>query len=117
MTLEFKEIKLKPSDMFDITKYPGEGLYIVDDGALWQLVSNLNGAVYAIPLPNKDIFEQYAERAIDQAQRDVLKFVEYKLSSIIELLGKPQQSQGGVNMQEITQLVIAAQKPEVLKDL
>ena len=117
MKLEFMELKLSSTNLFDITKYPGEGLFVVDDGAMWHLASVFGVSVMTMALPNADMLEWYTEKASYDIRQDVLKSVDHKLNSIMKALTEPQQSQGNVNMKEITNLVIAAQKPEVLKDL
>jgi len=132
VTLQFKILMLPPEDTQDVSKYPtGDGLYIVNDGFGHHLISILDKCIRRIPLPNKEILEQYKKSAQDdvkQTQRDILIALENKIEHIGEVLdvslteitevittmsGKKQESV--IDLGGLTKLVAVAQNPDLLK--
>ena len=116
--IKLEEREIETSKLFDVTQYNGEGLYIVNDGITWSLVSVENGLVNTIPLKNKDILKQYREQATAECQKDLATSIEGKLNHIISLLSENNEPQNKSlsDIESITKLVAVAQKPELIKD-
>ena len=113
--LEIKELTLK--DVYNIEEYKEDGLYLVNDGIAYLLVSVYDKSVYTIPLQNKGIVNQYEAKAKTECIEDIKGMLEHKVNYIIELLeGQKNEplvvtSNTELDIDKITKLVQSVNAP------
>lgn len=132
ITLKFREIKLAPGDLYDVSKYTnGDGLYIVNDGIAHLLVSVVNSVIVSIPLPNRQILDEYARQAKSdaaQCERDILADLERKIKHFETMLSESlkgvaeaiattasKKPETTLDLAGLTKMIAVAQKPDLVK--
>lgn len=111
-----KELNLSVVDLYDVTKYDGDGLYLVDDGFMYYLVSVQNQATAYIAIPRENIVkhkQMIGEGGIDLLQRQLAE-----LNKAIKDLSEVktiQSNSNDINISDLTKLIAVAQKPELIK--
>lgn len=123
-------IELPVSDMYMINKYPTKvGLYIADDGVMYQLVSH-DGVMVSFlgSLPRESMIKEYeriVERDIDLLQKqlsELNKNIQDLRNDLDEGLNehfdeintKLNRSTSEMSLSGLTKLIAVAQKPELL---
>lgn len=125
-----KELKLKTGETYDITKYPSDGLFLVDDGTVYLLAIVENGAVMTIPVPREYIVkhkQQIGESGIDLLQKqlaelnkgiiDLRSELDDGLTEAFDEMTRTlSQNSGGsdYDLSDLTKLIAVAQKPELI---
>ena len=98
--------------------YKEDGLYLVNEGVAWLLVSVSGTNVYTIPIANKNIATQYENLGRSKAARDIHGIVENRLNYIVDMLEKQKdikplyvEQNSSSNLEEVTRLVQAVNAP------
>ena len=137
MTVKLEMLSLKPDEMYSVNKYPGDGLYIVDDGIMYLLAGVFNGGVASIPLPSKQVIDEYARIVKDTClhnQNDIAKqdietrrklineieeldtTMERVLDELSRLTGQLSAAgQSNIDLAGLTKMIAVAQKPDLVK--
>ena len=131
-----KEMKLMPTEIADVNKYDGEGLYLVDDGVAYMLVTVYNGYCTTMLVERKYIVKHkqaIGESGIELLQKQLseLNYMIKKLTEttdsiaddnsdmswqnqVLNLLQNHGKS-SDVDLAGLTKLIAVAQKPELIK--
>ena len=118
MTIELEIKELKIDKVHNTESYPKEGLYLVNDGIAWLLVSATNDNIYTMPLHNKDIVKQLEFNAKNRCMEDIKGTIYSKLDYLIGLLerqdSKPiaiHNSSEPIDIDKITELIKSVTAP------
>lgn len=114
--LEIKEISV--DKVHDKGSYQKEGLYLVNDGIAWLLISASKDNIYSMPLQNKDIVMQFENKAKTRCMEDIKGVLEGKLNYIIELVKRQEDkpiaihhTSAELDIDKITKLVQSVNAP------
>ena len=118
MTIELEIKELKIDKVHNKESYPKEGLYLVNDGIVWLLVSATNDNIYTMPLHNKDIVKQLEFNSKNRCMEDIKGTIYSKLDYLIGLLerqdSKPiaiHNSSEPIDIDKITELIKSVTAP------
>jgi len=137
MTVKLEMLSLKPNEVYIATNYPKDGLYTVDDGFMYLLIGVFNGRVNSIPLPSRQVIDEYArivKDACSHNQNDITKrniethkkltdkieeldtTMKHVLDKLTGLTGQLSAAgQSNIDLAGLTKMIAVAQKPDLVK--
>lgn len=114
MRVELEIIELNNiKKALDRESYEKEGIYIVNDGLGFLLVSVQESFVSSIAIPNKDILEAYKSEKYAKAQRDLFGIIDSRLDFIVHKLKENKSSES--NLSEVVEIIKAINEPFIGK--
>lgn len=88
MTICLEIIEIDVQQVHKRESYKEDGLYLVNDGIAWLIVSVVGTSVCTMAIANKNIIKQYENLGRSKAARDIHGIVENRLNYIVDMLEK-----------------------------